>query len=233
MKKIVALIPARSGSKRIPDKNIRLLKGVPLIAYTIKAALESSVFDDVIIATDSEKYAALAREYGAEVPFLRSVEISGEVSPDIEWVRFTLEKLREEGREYECFSILCPTSPFRTAETIRRAWQVFSTRDDIDSLRAIEKCSQHPGKMWLIEGDCMKPFIPGEINGQPFHSNQYQALLEVYVQNASLEIAKTRVVFEHNTISGTRIMPFITEGNEGFDVNTEYDFRLAEESIIY
>src|SRR5210317_2466380 len=92
---IVALIPARSGSKRVPDKNIRTLAGHPLIAYSIAAALQSRIFTAVIVSTDSERYADIARHYGAEVPFLRPDEIAGDTSPDIEWVTYTLDHLRK------------------------------------------------------------------------------------------------------------------------------------------
>src|SRR5210317_1800117 len=114
---IVALIPARSGSKRVPDKNIRLLAGHPLMAYSIAAALQSKIFKKVIVSTDSQRYADIAGHYGAEVPFLRPAKIAGDTSPDIEWVVHTLSQLRENGQDYECFSILRPTSPFRLPET--------------------------------------------------------------------------------------------------------------------
>jgi N-acylneuraminate cytidylyltransferase len=223
----VALIPARSGSKRVKNKNIRELGGHPLIAYTITAAIKSGIFSDVIISTDSAEYADIASQYGAEVPFMRPSEFAGNVSPDIEWVQFTLEKLREMGREYDCFSILRPTSPFRKSETIQRAWSLF-LKNQVDSLRAVEKCSQHPGKMWVVRGNRMLPLLPFGPEGQPWHSSQYQSLPDIYVQNASLEIAWSRVVYEGNTIAGNTIVPFLTEGNEGFDINSEYDWGLAE-----
>lgn len=237
---IAALIPARSGSKRVPDKNIRLLAGHPTMAYTIRAALQSSVFADVIVSTDSGEYAAIARRYGAEVPFLRPPELSGDLSPDIEWVEFTLDRLRTTGRTYEAFSILRPTSPFRMPETIQRAWRQFQPREDVDSLRAVEKCRQHPGKMWVVRGQRMTPLLEPEdqtrLSGSgatraPWHSSPYQALPEVYVQNASLEMAWSRVVFEEGTIAGRVVMPFFTQGFEGFDVNHERDWTLAEELV--
>ena len=153
----VALIPARSGSKRVPDKNIKLLAGHPLIAYSISAALQSGVFAAVIVSTDSERYAEVARTYGAEVPFMRPAEYSGDTSPDIEWVEYTLRRLAAEGRRYDCFSILRPTSPFRLPETIQRAWAEFCAETGVDSLRAVEKCSQHPAKMWVVRGRRMLP----------------------------------------------------------------------------
>ena len=228
---IVALIPARSGSKRVPDKNIRPLAGHPLIAYTIAAALGSGIFDDVIVSTDSEHYAKIVEYYGAKVPFLRPAELAGDQSPDFEWLQHTLSRLQETGCSYDCFSILRPTSPFRMPATIKRAWQEFSTQTGIDSLRAVEKCSQHPGKMWVVRGSRMMPLLPLGPAEQPWHSSQYPSLPEVYVQNASLEIARTRVIFEEKTIAGNVLMPFFTKNFEGFDVNSEYDWDLAEHLV--
>ena len=223
----VAFIPARQGSKRVPGKNIRALGGHPLIAYTIVPALESGVFERVIVSTDSEEVADVARHYGAEVPFLRPAALAGDTSPDIEWLEYTIGELAAAGSRWDAFSLLRPTSPFRTAETIRRAWQAFTREDGVDSLRAVEKCAQHPGKMWVMRGARMLPLLPFGPAAQPWHSTPYQALPEVYVQNASLEIAWTRVVTEQRTIAGTVIVPFITEGHEGFDINDPYDWRLA------
>ncbi len=228
---IVALIPARSGSKRVPDKNIRPLAGHPLIAYTITAALQSGIFTDVIVSTDSQHYADVARHYGAEVPFLRPDTLAGDKSPDIEWLQYTLERLQNDGRKYDCFSILRPTSPFRMPATIQRAWQEFSTQSGVDSLRAVEKCTQHPGKMWVVRGKRMMPILPFGPAEQPWHSSQYPSLPEIYVQNASLEIAWTRVVMEDRTIAGNVVVPFFTTDSEGFDVNNEYDWQLAEHMV--
>ena len=228
---VIAFVPARAGSKRVKDKNIRMLGGHPMIAYTIAAARESGVFDAVLVSTDSERIAEIARYYGAEVPFLRPVEIAGELSPDIEWVEYTLTRLRDAGRSWECFSILRPTSPFRQAETIRRAWALFRAETGVDSLRAVEPCKQHPGKMWIVRGRRMTPLLPLTPPEQPWHSSQYQSLPLVYAQNASLEIAWTRVVFEGRTIAGEVLLPFFTEGYEGFDINQPRDLALAEALI--
>jgi N-acylneuraminate cytidylyltransferase len=236
----VALIPARLGSKRVPGKNIRALAGHPMLAYTIAPALESGVFSSVMVSTDSEEVAAIARHYGAEVPFLRPAAFAGDTSPDIEWLEHQLTELRAAGRTWDAFSILRPTSPFRSADMIRRAFTRFASQTGIDSLRAVEKCTQHPGKMWVIRGDRMVPLMPFELAapeprsggaGQPWHSTPYQALPPVYVQNASLEIAWTRVVFERRTIAGDTLVPFVTEGSEGFDINDPYDWMVAERLI--
>jgi CMP-N-acetylneuraminic acid synthetase len=225
----VALIPARQGSKRVPGKNIRLLNGHPTIAYTIAPAIDSGVFDAVIVSTDSEETAAIARHYGAEVPFLRPAQFATDRSPDIEWIEYTLAELASRGRRWDAFSLLRPTSPFRTAETIRRAWALFTSQQGVDSLRAVEKCAQHPGKMWVVDGNRMRPLLDQpEPRTQPWHSTPYQALPPVYVQNASLEMAWTRVVTGTHTIAGDVLVPFVTEGYEGFDINDPHDWMIAE-----
>jgi CMP-N,N'-diacetyllegionaminic acid synthase len=239
MPSAVAFIPARQGSKRVPGKNVRVVHGHPLLAYTIAPALESGVFDDVIVSTDSEEIAAIARHYGADVPFLRPAPYAGDTSPDIEWLDYSLRELHRRGRTWDCFSLLRPTSPFRTADTIRRAWSLFRAQDGVDSLRAVEKCTQHPGKMWVVRGNRMFPLLPFGLvsptpqsgeggRDQPWHSTPYQALPPVYVQNASLEIAWTHIVFERRTIAGDVLVPFLTEGYEGFDINGPMDWMVAE-----
>ncbi|WP_426994186.1 acylneuraminate cytidylyltransferase family protein [Methylomonas sp. CM2] len=226
--RVVAFIPARSGSKRVPNKNVLELAGHPMLAYSVRAAIDSGVFDAVICATDSEQYAAVARHYGAEVPFLRDAAISGDKSPDIEWVVWMLEQLNQQGRTFDAFSILRPTSPFRLPDTIRRAWETFVADPRADSLRAIEKCKQHPGKMWVVRGQRMLPLMPFSNGDTPWHSSQYAALPEVYAQDASLELAWTRVPLEQHSIAGEAIIPFISQGLEGYDINEPEDWWLAE-----
>ena len=224
---VVALIPARSGSKRIPDKNIKILGEHPLISHTIKAAKESSIFKKIICVTDSNHYKDIAEYYGAEVPKLRPKSISGDFSPDIEWVRWILSYLEETGLSFDAFSILRPTSPFRNASTIRRAWREFTEFQPSHSLRAIQKCKEHPGKMWKIKGNNLYPIFKGKIEDTPYHSSQYSVLPEIYVQNASLEIAWAKVPFEYNSISGDLITPFISKDYEGFDINHLEDWIIA------
>ena len=229
--KVVALIPARSGSVRVPHKNVRPLQGHPLIAYTIAAARTSQVFDAIVVSTDSEAYARTARHYGAEVPFLRDAGLAGSTSPDIEWVLHALDALAEQGRRFDAFSILRPTSPFRKPETIQRAWDRFLAAKGADSLRAVEKVEQHPGKMWVVRGDRMVPLMPLTPEDAPWHSQQKAALPEVYVQNASLEIAWTVMAQTSRSIAGQVVVPFFTVGDEGVDINGEQDWWYAEHLI--
>uniref|UniRef100_Q07IS0 Acylneuraminate cytidylyltransferase n=1 Tax=Rhodopseudomonas palustris (strain BisA53) TaxID=316055 RepID=Q07IS0_RHOP5 len=225
---VVALIPARSGSKRLVHKNIRLLGGHPALAYTICAARASQIFDAVIVSTDSECYADVARYYGAEVPFLRPSEASGDRSPDIDWVQLTIDRLDAAGRRYDAFSLLRPTSPFRKPDTIVRAWRQFVAAEGVDSLRAVEPVEQHPGKMWVVRAQRMTPLLPLSPEDAPWHSQQMAALPRVHVQNASLEIAWTRVVRDGHTIAGTVLTPFLTEADEGIDINRQRDWFWAE-----
>lgn len=233
---IIALIPARSGSKRIKDKNIKKLSGHPLIAYTISAAQESGIFARIIVSTDSPQYAKIAKYYGAEVPFLRPAEFAKSTSPDIEWLNFTLEKLqnKQNGKIEDCFSLLRPTSPGRLPETIKRAWKLFLDDGKADSLRAIELCREHPAKMWIVdeEKNRIHPvMVNPDKKDTPWHSQQYPSLPKVYAQNASLEIAWTRLPLEKHSISGDKIMPFFTNESEGFDLNSEMDWIIAEHML--
>jgi CMP-N,N'-diacetyllegionaminic acid synthase len=227
MPSAVALIPAREGSTRVPGKNVRPLAGHPLIAYTIAAAQEAGVFDRVVVSTDGERTAEIARHYGAEVPGLRPGHHAGATSPDIGWVEHVLALLPAG----DAFAILRPTSPFRGAATIRRAWERFlELGERIDSIRAVEPCRQHPGKMWVVHSDdLMSPLLP-QPEELPFHSRQYAALPPVYVQNSSLEVAWTRVATEDHTIAGARVAPFFTDGLEGFSIDYPGDFERAEAS---
>ena len=229
MPTITALIPARAGSKRIPGKNVKRFRGHPLIAYTIDAALRSEIFEDVIVSTDSDEYRAIALEYGASVPFVRPAEMAGDRSPDIEWVRHALGTLQEKGALTDAFAILRPTNPFRSAETIRRAWAQFVEDGEADSLRAVEKCSQHPAKMWRIDGPRMTPVMENpDKDGVPWHSSQYPSLPSIHMQNASLEIAWSRVPLMQGSIAGEAIMPFVSKNFEGFDLNRPEDWIVAE-----
>lgn len=229
-----ALIPARSGSQRIPNKNIKLLGEHPLLAYTIQAAINSGVFSKVVVSTDSRAIADIAKKYGAEIPLLRPAKFAGDQSPDLEWIKHLLSELFKEGNKADCFSILRPTSPFRQPETIRRAWRQFLSDSRADSLRAVEKCKQHPAKMWHVDlaANRMEPVLVNPVRHETqWHSMQYQSLPSIYAQNASLEIAWCKTVFEKGAIAGDEIMPFLTENYEGFDINRPEDWIIAEHLV--
>ena len=226
----VAFVPARSGSERVPGKNVRLLAGHPLLAYAIETALQSGVFARVVCSTDSEQIAEVARWYGAEVPFLRPPEYATSTSPDIEWLRFTLERL---GAPHEVFAIVRATNPFRGPDAVRRGLEQLVATPEADSLRAVELVKQHPGKMWLVsdDGRTMRPLLEQSHLDVAWHAGQYQALPPVYVQSSALEIAWTRVVSATGTREGRVVAPFFTEGHEGFNVDDEEDWERAERLV--
>jgi N-acylneuraminate cytidylyltransferase len=231
----IAFIPARGGSKRVRRKNIRLLGGLPLMVWTITAARESECFDKVVVSTENAAVMAVADAWGTEWLW-RPQEFATDDSPDIQWVRQALEHYDD----CHVFAILRPTSPFRTADTIRRAVRRFEElAGDADSMRAVERVKQHPYKMWRVENAksspslWMTPFID-RVSGpdtqlQPAHSVPTQTLPPVYVQNASLELAWRATVERTGTISGIKVAPFFTEYPEGFDINDEEDFIRAEQ----
>lgn len=233
MPSAVALIPARAGSQRIPGKNTRPLAGHPLIAYSIAAARQSGLFGDVVVSTDSEEIAAIASHYGATIPGLRPADLADATSPDIEWVQHVLAVLADEGRRYDAFSILRPTSPFRGADTIHRAWDQFvELGERASSIRAVELCREHPGKMWTLDGSgLMTPLLDQPPGTTPFHSSQYAALPEVYIQTSSLEIAWHEAVEQHGTIAGDRVAPFFAEGPEALSLDHPDDWERAKDLV--
>jgi CMP-N,N'-diacetyllegionaminic acid synthase len=226
----VALIGARGGSERVPGKNIRRLAGHPLLAYAIETARQAGVFDRIVVSTDSEAIAKVARWYGADVPFLRPDEYATSTSPDIEWIAWTLTRLEER---YDLFAIVRATNPFRGPDVIRRGLEKLLQTPEADSVRAVELVKQHPGKMWeiTIDGRTMTPLLDQSHLDVAWHAGQYQALPRVYVQNSALEIAWTRVVEATGTREGRVIAPFLTKGYEGLNIDDEDDFARAEQLI--
>ncbi len=226
----VGFVPARSGSERVPHKNVRPLAGHPLLAYAIEAARQSGCFERVVVSTDSEEIAEVARWYGADVPFLRPAEFATSTSPDIEWLAYTVEHLPER---YELFALIRATNPFRGPGVIRRGFDQLLATPEADSLRAVELVKQHPGKMWLLSADglTMRPLLDQSHLQVTWHAGQYQALPPVYVQNSALEIAWMRVVTETGTREGNVVGPFLTQGLEGFNVDDEEDWARAERLV--
>ena len=228
MPSAIALIPARSGSERVKDKNIRPLAGHPLLAYAITSARQAGLFDRVVCSTDSGKIAEVAQRYGADVPFLRPSELATSTSPDIDWLRYTLDQL---GEHYDLFAIVRATNPFRGPDVLQRGLQQLLATPEADSIRAVELVKQHPGKMWIVEGRTMRPLLDQSRLDVAWHAGQYQALPEVYVQNSALELAWTRVVFATGTREGRTVAPFLTTGYEGFNVDDEEDWERARSLV--
>lgn len=224
-KKILAIIPARSGSKGLKDKNIKDLLGKPLIAYTIEAAHKADVFDRIVVSTDSEKYAQISRQYGADVPFLRSVENSTDKAGSWDVVKEVLENLKKDFNEkYDIVVLLQPTSPLRTSENIKEAVELFLNKS-ADSVIAVAQ-TEHP-MFWCntIDKDySMKDFIKKEFN------KSRQELPTSYCINGSIYIVKTELLNNLNSLNlyGEKSYGYIMERVNSVDIDSELDFLYVK-----
>lgn len=225
--KILALIPARSGSKRVKNKNIRLLGGKPLISYTIESAKKSKYVNKIVVSTDSKKIAQVAKKYGAEVPFLRPKALAQDHSTEFEFHEHAINWLKKNERyEPDLIVNLYPTSPFRKSTTIDKAIEKILIHPEADSLRSVIKCSEHPYKMWEIKGEYLKPFIHKKDSN--IHTLSYQLFPEIYIQNASIYITRPKTLFKFHSTVGKKVLNFIMTILESVDINSEIDFLLAE-----
>lgn len=165
------------------------------------------------------------------MPFLRPAKFAEDLSPDIGWVKYSIDELLIMGRIFDYFSILRPTSPLRTASSIKRANDEFLIATHADSLRAVELCKQHPAKMWKIVNNKLDPLMQRSDGGVDWFSSPTQSLPEIWVQNASMEFAHMRCLSEFNSITGRVIAPFKTVFPEGFDINRPEDV-VALQSLV-
>jgi CMP-N,N'-diacetyllegionaminic acid synthase len=206
---ILALIPARGGSKGIPRKNLLPLAGKPLIAYSIEQALASRFITRTIVSTDDPEIARVAKAHGADVPFARPADLAQDASSDLEVFRHALTTLRDaEGYRCECVVHLRPTGPVRSVERIDEAIATFLDHPEADSLRSVTWPAQTPYKMWRRDGEYLKPCL--EVAGvAEAHSQPRQSLPEIYWQNGYIDIVRPRVVLDLNQIAGSRIVPFV------------------------
>ncbi len=223
--RIIALIPARKGSQRVPGKNMVKLGGITLLRRAIRTAQASGLFETVLVSTNWSECVEEAAISGT--PWIsRPDEISQDDSHDYQWVKHALD----EYTGFDIFVILRPTSPFRRADTIRRAVAEFLDRQLAHSMRAVEPTKHHPGKSWEIEGNFMsQEGIPGAgINpGISSFDLPTQALTKVYCQNGCIHVAWTSNLEEFGNVSGNQILPFFTQGDEGIDINTPEDLQYA------
>lgn len=228
---VLALIPARSGSKLIPHKNIRLINGKELLAYSIEHALSSKLINRTVVSTDDSKYAEIAKKYGAEVSFLRPSEISHDTSTDLETFIHALTWLKEnESYAPDICVHLRPTYPIRRIEDINNMVQILIDNQDIDSVRSLIPASQTPFKMWYRGKDnLIKPVI--EIDKLREAYNQPRQLLpKVYCQNNNIDTFRTKVIMEKNSMTGSEIYGYLMSDN--FDIDTEEQFKAVEDRLI-
>jgi len=208
---VLALIPARGGSKSIPRKNLLLLAGRPLIAYSIEQALAARRITRTIVSTEDEEIAETARRYGAEVPFRRPAEFAGDLSPDIDVFRHALSWLAEnEGYQPELVVHLRPTGPIRRVELIDQAIDLLRSHPEADALRSVSWPVQSPYKMWRIVDKYLEPLL--QVDGLPdTHSMPRQILPEVYWQNGYVDVLRPRTVLEMDSMCGQTVLPLVIQ----------------------
>jgi len=240
---VLALIIARGGSKSIPMKNILPLAGFPLIAYSIAAGRASESVTRVVVSTDSEEIADVARRYGAETPFLRPAELAQDNTPDLPVFQHALEWLAEhEKYRPEMVVQLRPTSPFRRVWHIDQAVFRLMEHPEADSIRAVVVPFQNPFKMWQIAEDgLMRPLIPdvskmlpkgaalpaGLSQNEPYNLPR-QVLPEVYWQTGYIDAAWSDTILVKKSMTGENILPLVMEPHEWIDIDTADDWRRAE-----
>ncbi len=229
MSECMAIIPARSGSKGVIDKNIRPMDGKPMMAYSISHALASSSIDRVLVTTDSSEYAEIAREYGAEVPFLRPAEISGDHSTDLEAFRHALLWLREhEGDVPETVVHLRPTHPVRDVSDIDQMVEILKTHPELDSVRSVSPVAFTPFKMWFrSEKGVLSQVVDCDLP-EPYNQPR-QMLPQVYQQNAAIDVVRSTVILEQNSMTGKAIHGY--RMHHDFDIDSEEEFLRAEQYL--
>lgn len=225
---IIAVIPARSGSKSVKDKNIRKMNGKPMLAYSIEHAKQSKYINRVIVSTDSQHYAAIAKEYGAEVPFLRPEEYATDTALDYDVFLHCLSYLKDrEGYEADIVVQLRPTYPIRNVVDIDRMIEMLWEHPEADSVRSIAQAKEIPYKMWHRQDDgTITPIMKGipECYNMP-----RQELPKVYYQNACIDVFRGKVVLEKASMSGDVILGY--EMDHNYDIDTEEEFLKAEEYV--
>lgn len=228
MNDILAVIPARSGSKSVKDKNIRLIDGKPMLAYSIMHAKQSNHITRIIVSTDSEQYAEIAKEYGAEVPFLRPAEYATDTATDYDVFAHALRFLEErEGYVPKLVVQLRPTYPIRDPKDIDAMIEKMLTDETIDSMRCIAPATEIAYKMWYLEDDDRIKPIMKDI--EECYNMPRQQLPSVYYQNACIDVIRTEVITGQHSMSGQKICGYQMRDN--FDIDTEADFKRAEEYL--
>ena len=229
--RVLALIPARGGSKGIPRKNLLPLAGKPMIAYSILQARVSRLVDRTIVSTDDEEIAEVSRQWGAEVPFLRPAEYAQDLSPDIDAFRHALEWLRDtEGWLPEVVVHLRPPGPVRRIDLVDRAIALLLDHPEADAVRSVRRALQTPYKMWRLADDgAMEPLLrlPGVADCQ---SLPRQGLPEVYWQSGYVDVLRPRAVLEMGSMWGRRVLPFVVE-EPIFEIDYPEQVQEVEEAL--
>lgn len=220
--KVVAIIPARGGSKGIPRKNIRNLAGKPLIAYTIEAAKKSRYINQIVVSTDDQEIAEISQSYGVEVPFLRPTELAADDTPMLLVVQHAVRFLEEKGTNIEIVVLLQPTSPLRSEQDIDRAIGKLLTTN-ADSVVSVSKVKKHP--LWMVK---LKEDRLIWFSENPLEVTRRQDLPELYALNGAVYVVRRDVLIKENSVYGKDIRAIVMNEEESVDIDTMFDLSIAE-----
>lgn len=222
MSNIIAIIPARSGSKGLKDKNIKNLNGKPLIAYTIEAAVKSGVFKDIIVSTDSREYAKIAEKYGAEVPFLRNEELAEDTSSTNDVIEDVIIKLKELGREYDNVMILQPTSPLRGIDDIKNSVKLLEGKN-ANAVVSMCECEHSPLLSKELGGDKKLDGFLSDLN-----STRRQDIKKYYRLNGAIYLLNIHYFLKYKNFYKQNSYAYIMDKVTSIDIDDIYDFKFAE-----
>ena len=225
--KNIAIIPARSGSKGVKNKNIKLLNAKPLIAYTIEAAIKSNVFDEIFVSTDSKEYADIAKQLGANVPFLRDEKLASDTASTWDVVKDALRKYLKNGMKFDTVAILQPTSPLRKYEDIMNGYNQMKLKN---ANAIVSVCEVDHPPLWsniLPEDGSLKNFLNQEILNLP-----RQSLPTYYRINGALYIAKTEYALNADSLYEDKCYAIVMSKENSIDIDDEIDFKIAETLMI-
>jgi CMP-N-acetylneuraminic acid synthetase len=221
-KKILAIIPARGGSKGIKDKNIKPLNGKPLIYYSIHESLESNIIQEVMVNTDSEKIASISKKYGANIPFLRSKELATDEASSVDVIEDTLNYYEQRNISFDYFILLQPTSPLRTREDIIRAFEILEQKN-AKSIVSVCEAEHSPLLMNKMDNDLsMKDFLKKE------NDKRRQDFDKYYRLNGAIYISEVKNFLETKNFYGEGSYAYIMPNNRSVDIDNEIDLKLAE-----
>ena len=219
--KTLAMITARGGSKRIPRKNIKEFNGKPIIAYSIEAALASGVFDEVMVSTDDEEIAKIAKKYGAKVPFFRSEKTANDFATTVDVIEEVLNTYKERGEEFDIFCCIYPTAPFITAKRLKDAVEELA-KSDADSLIPVVRFSYPPQRAMEVHDGKL-------VFRQPENLSKRSQDLEPHFHDAGqFYVVRSESFFENHGIMVGDILPMELSELEVQDIDNEVDWKLAE-----
>lgn len=221
---ILGLIPARGGSKRIPGKNVKLLGGLPLIAWTIRAAIASAKCSQVVVSTDDENIASVSRQFGATVPSLRPAQLATDVSTSVDVALYELEKHERAYGPVDGLLLLQPTSPFRTSQSINDAVDLYSVEEGHKAIVSVSRAPVHPAWCFRLEKYGMVPYL-----GRDILKKRSQDLEAAYTLNGAIYLISPSQLRSGKSFLHADAIPFIMEsGPEVLDIDTESDWLMAE-----